>query len=90
MEVVASTPPKSPAKRARTTPTAKAAPAPVAKQKAAPRRSKMPKARLPAPELLAAMISTAAYYRAASRGFAPGQELQDWLEAERLILAQYT
>ena len=28
-------------------------------------------------------IATAAYYRAEKRGFAPGAELDDWLEAER-------
>jgi Protein of unknown function (DUF2934) len=28
------------------------------------------------------MIAEAAYYRAQSRGFAPGGELDDWLEAE--------
>ena len=28
------------------------------------------------------LIATAAYYRAEDRGFAPGAELQDWLEAE--------
>jgi hypothetical protein len=27
-------------------------------------------------------VATAAYYRAEARGFAPGSELQDWLEAE--------
>jgi hypothetical protein len=27
-------------------------------------------------------IATAAYYKAASRGFMPGEELDDWLEAE--------
>ncbi|HEX8988005.1 MAG TPA: DUF2934 domain-containing protein [Rhodocyclaceae bacterium] len=27
-------------------------------------------------------IATAAYYKAESRGFMPGQELDDWLEAE--------
>lgn len=27
-------------------------------------------------------IATAAYYKAASRGFAPGKEIDDWLEAE--------
>jgi hypothetical protein len=27
-------------------------------------------------------IATAAYYKAASRGFVPGEELADWLEAE--------
>ena len=27
-------------------------------------------------------IATSAYYRAAGRGFVPGEELNDWLEAE--------
>jgi len=27
-------------------------------------------------------IATAAYYKAEARGFIPGQELDDWLEAE--------
>ncbi len=31
------------------------------------------------------MIATAAYFRAESRGFQPGSELQDWLEAEAEI-----
>lgn len=31
------------------------------------------------------MISEAAYYHAAQRGFEPGQELGDWFEAERQI-----
>jgi Protein of unknown function (DUF2934) len=29
-----------------------------------------------------ALIAEAAYYRAQRRGFAPGHELEDWLEAE--------
>lgn len=31
------------------------------------------------------MIAEAAYYRAHSRGFAPGCELEDWLQAEARI-----
>lgn len=31
-------------------------------------------------------IATAAYYPAQARGFAPGRELQDWLEAEAELL----
>lgn len=31
------------------------------------------------------LIRTAAYFRAEHRGFAPGRELEDWLEAEREI-----
>jgi hypothetical protein len=31
------------------------------------------------------MISQAAYFRAQSRGFSPGRDLEDWLEAEQEI-----
>lgn len=31
-------------------------------------------------------VSLAAYYKAERSGFAPGRELEDWLEAERDIL----
>ncbi|MGF1613915.1 MAG: DUF2934 domain-containing protein [Gammaproteobacteria bacterium] len=33
------------------------------------------------------LIELAAYYRAERRGFAPGGELQDWLEAEGEVAA---
>lgn len=33
-----------------------------------------------------AKIAELAYYKAESRGFAPGYELQDWLEAEQEFL----
>lgn len=36
------------------------------------------------------MIATAAFFLAAERSFAPGHELDDWLEAERRIKALYT
>jgi len=32
-----------------------------------------------------AWIAIAAYYRAERRGFAPGREIEDWLEAEREV-----
>ena len=32
-----------------------------------------------------ARIAIAAYYRAERRGFAPGHEVEDWLEAEREV-----
>jgi hypothetical protein len=35
------------------------------------------------------MIREAAYYLAEKRGFAPGQELEDWLKAKAQILKQY-
>lgn len=34
------------------------------------------------------LIATAAYYRAERRGFAPGQEMDDWIEAEAEINRQ--
>jgi sterol desaturase/sphingolipid hydroxylase (fatty acid hydroxylase superfamily) len=39
----------------------------------------------PNPETLRAMIAEAAYYKAERRGFKPGWELADWVEAEREI-----
>jgi sterol desaturase/sphingolipid hydroxylase (fatty acid hydroxylase superfamily) len=39
----------------------------------------------PNPQTLRAMIAEAAYYRAEKRGFAPGFEFLDWVEAEREI-----
>lgn len=38
-----------------------------------------------AADQLAGLIATTAYYIAAERNFAPGQELEDWLEAERRV-----
>jgi hypothetical protein len=35
------------------------------------------------------MISVNAYYRAEKRGFEPGYELDDWLEAEQEIIILY-
>jgi hypothetical protein len=37
------------------------------------------------PEAKWLMIAEAAYYRAEERGFEPGHELEDWLEAEARI-----
>lgn len=35
------------------------------------------------------MIAESAYYRAEARGFAPGDELRDWLDAEADIRARW-
>jgi hypothetical protein len=35
-----------------------------------------------------ALVRQAAYYRALKRGFAPGHELQDWLEAEAEVMTK--
>jgi len=40
------------------------------------------------PERKQLMIAEAAYYCAEKRGFAPGGELQDWLEAEARMEAE--
>lgn len=39
----------------------------------------------PSPEELRRQVAEAAYYRAEARGFAEGDELKDWLEAERIV-----
>ena len=36
------------------------------------------------------MIAVAAYYRAEQHGFSPGQEMEDWLRAEKEIGALAT
>jgi hypothetical protein len=43
---------------------------------------------VPDPQTRQRMIAESAYYRAEQRGFAPGGELQDWLEAEAEIGAR--
>ena len=35
-----------------------------------------------------ALIAPAAYYRAQKRGFAPGHELEDWIEAENEVMTR--
>ena len=37
------------------------------------------------PEFRHEMVATAAYYIAEQRGFAPGQEVEDWLAAEAAV-----
>lgn len=44
----------------------------------------------PADPEITGMIATAAYFIAAQRNFAPGHELDDWLEAESRIRARYS
>lgn len=39
------------------------------------------------PEERLQLVSLGAYYRAEARGFAPGRELEDWLEAESEVEA---
>lgn len=46
----------------------------------------LPWSTAPAADKVRTMIAEAAYYRAEKRGFAPGDDFADWLEAERVIL----
>jgi len=46
------------------------------------REEKFARARISDPVRRHAMIAEGAYYRAERRGFAPGHEMDDWLEAE--------
>jgi Protein of unknown function (DUF2934) len=58
------------------------------KERAAP-ANRTPKAvshPTPSPEEVRKLISEAAYYRAKRRGFAPGHELEDWVQAEAEVL----
>ncbi|MGR8952584.1 MAG: DUF2934 domain-containing protein [Gammaproteobacteria bacterium] len=41
--------------------------------------------RKPSQEIARLLIAEAAYYRAQKRGFTPGHEDEDWLEAEKEI-----
>jgi hypothetical protein len=38
------------------------------------------------PEEIRRLIEEAAYYRAAERGFTPGHELEDWIQAESEVM----
>jgi len=41
------------------------------------------------PDKLKAMVTERAYLKAEKRGFEPGHELDDWLEAEKEICNQF-
>jgi hypothetical protein len=58
------------------------------KERAAPakRRPQAVSNPKPSPEEVRKLISEAAYYRAKQRGFAPGHELEDWIQAEAEVL----
>jgi hypothetical protein len=63
----------------------KAAPRKAAPRAAAPKTGLTPRANAQvdvSPDELRKLISEAAYYRAKQRGFTPGHELEDWIQAE--------
>jgi hypothetical protein len=57
---------------------------PVSEQREAPLRSNV-RAAIPQDELRR-LIAEAAYYKAEQRGFSPGYEERDWLEAEAVVM----
>jgi hypothetical protein len=61
--------------------------APRKAPRAAPGKTVSPDARLDiSPQELRKLISEAAYYRAKQRGFQPGHELEDWIQAEAEVM----
>ena len=75
----------APPAKARTTPAPQAGAAvPAAAQQ---RKARTAPAEVPAGEARYRWIAHSAYLRAEKRGFAPGQEVEDWLAAEAEFLA---
>jgi len=62
-------------------------PRPDSEQRAAPISTPASNARADAsPEEIRQLIAEAAYYRAKQRGFQPGHELEDWVQAESEVM----
>jgi hypothetical protein len=59
--------------------------APRRKAAATPKPDTTPRSEA-SPEDIRKLIEEAAYYRAARRGFAPGHELEDWVQAESEVM----
>ncbi len=57
---------------------------PMSEQRSAPTESNMRNRN--APEEMRKQIEEAAYYRAKQRGFEPGHELEDWVQAESEVM----
>lgn len=79
--------PKRAAPTAVRTPRVAAAPIPAAAQVPAATTKKTERPEAPTGEARYRWIAHAAYLRAERRGFAPGQEVDDWLAAEAEFLA---
>ena len=60
---------------------------PEKERRKAPRPAAKPAARPvgPTPEETYRLIQEAAYFKAKARDFAPGHEVQDWIEAEQEV-----
>lgn len=79
---------KASVKGARPVPTPKSAVSAMSK-KPVVRKAKKPVVK-PTPAEIRNMIAVTAYYIAAERGFSPGSEMDDWLQAEKQVLAPYS
>jgi hypothetical protein len=65
--------------------------APPRKSRAAPRNSQSSESAAASPaKSRETVIAELAYYRALQRGFAPGHEAEDWLEAEAEFEKRHT
>jgi hypothetical protein len=82
---------KTPRKAATVTPqpdrAASAPRKPTSAQRAAPLSTSNIRAEA-SPEEIRRLIAEAAYYRAMERGFQPGHELEDWVEAESEVMGR--
>ena len=58
----------------------------VSEQRAEPLASELRSP--PSHDEIRGLIAEAAYHRARQRGFAPGRELQDWIEAEAEVMTR--
>lgn len=58
---------------------------PIGEQRAAPMSTSNARADVTAEEIRQ-LIAEAAYYRAKQRGFTPGHELEDWVQAESEVM----
>jgi hypothetical protein len=87
MEAVATS--SVPAASVKRVPSKAKAPLTALAKKPAARKSKTVVKDIPEIVDITAMIAEAAYLIAAGRGFAPGHEVEDWLQAEQQVLSRF-
>jgi hypothetical protein len=75
-------PTRQPPSKPKATPKAPAAKPPAAARPQVPKATSEKPSTPVSGEELQRLVAEAAYYRAQRRGFEPGYELQDWVEAE--------
>ena len=75
-------------KERRATPRKASSTSPAPKADKPATQTATPPAEQPSPEDIRRRIEMQAYFKAKARGFAPGYELEDWLQAEREVRQQ--